>query len=1016
MKPLLLEMSAFGAFAQKQVIDFTELGNRDFFLIHGATGAGKTTILDAICFALYGDSSGAERNPEQMRSDYASPEEPTRVAFTFALAGRKYLVTRSPRQPRPAKRGSGLTMEMPRAEFYVLEGAEWQPLASGWSRVTEVVEETLGFKSGQFRQVVLLPQGQFRRLLTADSRERQAILEVLFRTGRFSSIEAYFKEEASTLRLYLEQLQQQKETLLGMADCSSLEELRAKIVSTEVLLQEMAVTAAEKESANFQARRRLAEGYRIKAIFDEMDQACAAYAALQEQQAAMEKERQMLEHARQALGLLPAEERLQALRRIARQAEEEKNAANAELEKVQKLHREAENTWKQEEGREREREQAARQVAYLSDLLNRVVEIQAAHSDWEKALAVEREVKQVHQEIDAAWQQAQKARYSIREQEERAAETARQLPALEKEREEKERLHRRRIELSEQEKKLLLAQKRVDASQKLLEEAEKRYRYVKKTSQQLQELWKNAQAALLAATLQEGSACPVCGSLHHPCLARYDQTIPSAEELDQSGQDLERTQAAWQNAQKQLLTCQSIRQDLENRIKLLREDLGEEARRSSQELQGELNELDKRRQAAKQAAEEQAKLARQMQEIEKQEAQLEEKLKRVQQEYSQAVQRSAGLQAVYEERVRQVPAEMLDETRLRGACKQAEEQLRMLKQALEKARLQLQGVGERMAAAGDRAQRAELHFSEARKDLVEEEKDFAGRLLASIFANEEEYRSARRSEEEMRQLESRLREYDTAFGAAEERVRRSKQQATGLEAPVLEELEKDARAKEEELKSLNNEISLLSAKVERERQLGQKLDLLVQKLAEEEEQYQIIGRLAEVANGRNPLGITFQRFVLGALLEDVIIAASERLKIMSRGRFILQRTLERSRANAAGGLDMEVFDNYTGTARPVTSLSGGESFLASLSLALGLAEVVQSYAGGIRLDTLFIDEGFGSLDADSLDHALRVLIDLQREGRLVGIISHIEELKERIDTRLEVTKTNRGSNAAFRIS
>lgn len=268
----------------------------------------------------------------------------------------------------------------------------------------------------------------------------------------------------------------------------------------------------------------------------------------------------------------------------------------------------------------------------------------------------------------------------------------------------------------------------------------------------------------------------------------------------------------------------------------------------------------------------------------------------------------------------------------------------------------------------------------------------------------------------MRQLESRLREYDTAFGAAEERVRRSKQQATGLEAPVLEELEKDARAKEEELKSLNNEISRLSAKVERERQLGQKLDLLVQKLAEEEEQYQILGRLAEVANGRNPLGITFQRFVLGALLEDVIIAASERLKIMSRGRFILQRTLERSRANAAGGLDMEVFDNYTGTARPVTSLSGGESFLASLSLALGLAEVVQSYAGGIRLDTLFIDEGFGSLDADSLDHALRVLIDLQREGRLVGIISHIEELKERIDTRLEVTKTNRGSNAVFRIS
>ena len=182
-----------------------------------------------------------------------------------------------------------------------------------------------------------------------------------------------------------------------------------------------------------------------------------------------------------------------------------------------------------------------------------------------------------------------------------------------------------------------------------------------------------------------------------------------------------------------------------------------------------------------------------------------------------------------------------------------------------------------------------------------------------------------------------------------------------------------------------------------------------------ETQYAVVGRLAEVANGGNEHKLTLQRFVLGTLLENVIVAANERLNMMSRNRYSLQRTLDRARKNAAGGLDLEVFDNYTGIARGVGTLSGGETFLASLSLALGLADVVQSYAGGIHLDTILVDEGFGTLDPESLDFAIKALIDLQQGGRLVGIISHVPELKERIDARLEVMATDRGSKACFKI-
>jgi exonuclease SbcC len=181
-------------------------------------------------------------------------------------------------------------------------------------------------------------------------------------------------------------------------------------------------------------------------------------------------------------------------------------------------------------------------------------------------------------------------------------------------------------------------------------------------------------------------------------------------------------------------------------------------------------------------------------------------------------------------------------------------------------------------------------------------------------------------------------------------------------------------------------------------------------------QYRVLGRIADVANGKNPKNVTFQRFVLGALLDDVILRASERLSRLSKGRFILNRSQDLTRANAAGGLNIEVYDHYTSTTRPVANLSGGESFLASLALALGLAEVVQSYSGGTYLEAMFIDEGFGSLDADSLDEAVRILFSLQEQGRLVGIISHIDELKERIDARLEVKKSEFGSSLSFHVS
>jgi exonuclease SbcC len=236
-----------------------------------------------------------------------------------------------------------------------------------------------------------------------------------------------------------------------------------------------------------------------------------------------------------------------------------------------------------------------------------------------------------------------------------------------------------------------------------------------------------------------------------------------------------------------------------------------------------------------------------------------------------------------------------------------------------------------------------------------------------------------------------------------------------LSEPDLERLAAALAEAENEWKQALKEGAQLEEQTVREAGWLKKLAEIEGSLKELESRFAVLGHLSEVANGRNPYGLTFQRFVLGALLDDVLVAATRRLQLMSRGRYHLQRTMDRARSNAAGGLDLEVFDTYTGVARGVATLSGGETFLASLSLALGLADVVQSYSGGIYLDTIFIDEGFGALDPESLDFAVRTLIDLQKGGRLVGIISHVPELKEIIDARLEISAGEHGSTAKFKL-
>jgi len=365
------------------------------------------------------------------------------------------------------------------------------------------------------------------------------------------------------------------------------------------------------------------------------------------------------------------------------------------------------------------------------------------------------------------------------------------------------------------------------------------------------------------------------------------------------------------------------------------------------------------------------------------------------------------------ERESTVPQELREGDKLKAELASATVLSQELEEVLEKAR-------EAAAAAGREAERIDEAERAARETallagtrLEDDKAKLTERLKEAGFATQDEYILALRDAAALGHLERELRDFDQALAVAEDRAARTTGAVEGMERPAVAGAEETLQAAQTVAEQAVAELTRLQETIRKQKDWLAQLEEIENKLTDKEKEYAVIGRLAEVSNGQNPLRLSFHRFVLAALLDGVMLAANARLRKMSRGRYALKRMVDPLHRGAAGGLDIEIEDSYTGVSRHVATLSGGETFLASLSLALGLADVVQSYSGGIYLDTIFVDEGFGTLDPESLDMAMQALMELQTRGRLVGIISHVPELKERIEARLEILLTDRGSKTRW---
>jgi DNA repair protein SbcC/Rad50 len=1018
MKPLKLTLRAFGPYAGEEVLDFREIEDRSFFLIHGPTGSGKTSILDGVCFALYGETSGRERDGRLMRSHHSGPEVLTEVTLDFSIGNEVYRVRRSPEQERPRKKGAGTTRERAQATLWRRTGVAddlqaGTVLAGQWSRVTEVVEGLLGFQSDQFRQVVMLPQGQFRRFLLADSRERQEILEVLFQTEIFRRIEEALKQAAKGIQDRLKEQEHQRKFLLNLAQVESEEELRhrhrAVVSQQENLNREWAGFQAQE----VKAQEELDRGRQVLAKITERDQALAALAELEAQKAEIEANQTKLERALKVAALRDLEAHFQARETELTQAAKKRQQAAEDLESARADKQKAEAELEKEQKRDQEREEVRQSLGKLEELLTKVKDFAEARK---VQMIFEQQVtqaKKAHDQEQAHWEQCLNKLRELRAASESCQLTATQAEARRLALHEAERLFNTSSRLQQQRKELKDSRSALENAAADTQKFEHELSRAREKLENVEHAWFEGQAAILAQKLVPGAPCPVCGSPDHPFPATATGKLPTEADLKKARNRVKELQRQRDEAGRAEQSCHEPVVKLQSEITTQLENLGEHREVDTGILEERVKQNKQLLAEAEKAQQRLADLGSQMKQLEDRENRAKKKVDELQDAVITSLGRLKEQEGLVKEKSETIPENFRDHSVIIQAREENRQRLQTLAQALEDAQEKKEAATRRQAICAEALKNAQEAFVVATQYAEQAQQQFNLRLQDSGFKDRVDFAAAKLAQEHMDRLTAVIQKFRGELQATQDRVRRAEEAAQGLEPPNCDALEKHLAAvkalKEETLQKiavLSEQVNQLTSWLDQLHRTGTEIFAL-------ESRYAVVGRIAEVANGRNAPGITFQRFVLVSLLDDVLVAASHRLQVMSRGRFELMRARERFDQRTAGGLDLMVFDAYTGTSRPVNTLSGGESFIASLSLALGLSDVVQAYAGGIKLETIFVDEGFGSLDPESLDLAFRALIDLQKGGRLVGIISHVPELKERVDVRLEIAPSNRGSKVKF---
>ena len=1029
MLPKKIIMENFGPFVHEEV-DFDEMTEAPLFLISGKTGAGKTTIFDAITFALYDDASGGVRSSNEIRSSFAEPTEETRVQFIFEHQGRKYSIERWPKQTLAKKNGKGETTKNQKVQLSIFndKGQEAEAYTKV-DAVNEVIYQILNLQKDQFRQIVMLPQGEFRTFLNANSTEKEAVLRSLFGTS-------FYRQFTENLKLQKCELEKSVSEMTTRIDQSFQQVLAEKGVTYEeslnlareyLLLEEQELLKSQTELAEKQAKQKalqqqLQRAQELSESFKQEQQTRRELLKIEEHLPEQEEKKQQLAHGRELEKIRPTYDRIQELvKQQIQQTDEatENQQRAAELEQQYSECQKQTTDFEQQSAEWQTKEQQLQSLNALLPLVKQKEQLMKQKTELTDKQAKQQEhLTEIIQQI------------KVHEEKIKLLETKQSTEKMWQDRRYEELQFQQTVTQLQQSAKEIFDQQEEEEDQqvKLAQLVEKASRTSNQLTSEvadykkLKSQWASAEIARLSMDLLPGEPCPVCGSKEHPNPAQHAELT-----TDNLGQ----LQVALETQEARIKQLELIREQAEAQYEVgiktfdqLQEDRSAAQKAQEEqintlqatfadyyqlEVEADLSELVIfLRERQKETDERLAEINESKQALLDLKAEIDnDQAKKLKSETSLnavmgELQTLEGRLSSIEEQTKewQLPTLEAHIAEIQGKIDEYHTRLQahqVLVKELEQQRIRLQENQKLLAKQQqETAENLEKFQTSLQQQLVDA--DLAIEQLAAAPID-------------LLSLEQEITEFDQQVLLLKDRQSRLAEVIKDQEEPELDELQTLVTSCEAEVTQFQQQHYAKESQLQQQRTLIEKIEDLQAQSKEQLDELSQMLQLYQTMNGDNPQKISLERYVLQWYLAEVLQCANQQLNQLTKGRYRFELKQETGRSKGNTGLEINVYDDNAGATRSSHTLSGGESFIAALSLALGLAEVIQSQAGGVAIEALFIDEGFGSLDEEALEMAMEALESIENAGRMIGIISHVRELKERIPQQIIVETSGTGRSS-----
>ena len=996
--PISLTLSAFGPYPDTITIDFESFQEDGLFLITGPTGSGKTMIFDAMIFALYGKTSGQIRQTDSLRCDRALNEISTFVEFSFSLHQQNYTIKRNPKYYLEGKK----TPKQPSALLTLPDGK----MVEGIKEVNQKMISLLGVDDQQFKQICMIAQGEFTKLIMASSDEREKVLRELFHSETYQKLE-------EKLKVHLKVYQDKYDLLLNKRK-DLMQELQVEDHQEYLSKQTKLIASQQKEyddlKKDLDQKKQQLQLYRLQ------NQRLIQLKDLKQQFQDLKKQENDYQELNKTVDTLKKAQETNYLyiSYIKQQKKLQTLNLNQEdflkqLKKLEKDYQEKKVQANSLDYKQQTKEKLQNQIQETKQLINQIYQYQ---NDYQNLQTLKQQYRMLDEEHKLFLKKKEKFENGLQRDQER-------IQSEQQVQSEYELIKQQYVRLNEQKVKVHQLSDYYDQILKLNENksdlqedytvVEKQVDHEKMQYNQMEKLYFRKQAGIFALQLKEDQPCPICGSLHHPHPAQIEKEDITKEKLDQQAKKVKQQEHRLQDILQKILLSNQKKEMLVKQTKQLSSELNIQEELSKEIFIKELDHLSK---DEKRMKKEYLELQDELKYIQKLKKSVALSLKDMSTYESKELKQAQSLENI-QVQIHQLSGK-LDDSMRQYEIGEVNKNYQQVQKKYRQLSLEIETIQQAYEKVKNKYLEIKTKISSLNQQIIQEQEiydelDNKYHTALDAFINEEEFLNLKTQINQISILEKKYQDYLISLKSLNEQIISLENEVKDSTYVDLSSLSETIKEVNQQLREKNDDLEKLKINYSLKEKMIKDIQKINQQLKKDEDTYQRYLDLYNLASGKNNARVSIERYVLATYFENMLIYANVIMKQLSQGRYQLLRKDDAGKGRSQQGLELDVFDQESGNIRSIKTLSGGESFKAALSLALGLSRMVQDYAGGIELNTLFIDEGFGSLDSQSLDQAMNCLMELHHENKLIGIISHVSDLKDRIERQLVVERKQKQS-------